>query len=407
MIKIHILIGVFIGVISYKNESKITNNINLSLKKAQLLMSNQENSISTNLTVKDTLTKKIEVHPFGNIDSKQVFLYTLKNSNGISLKVTNYGGIITSLLVPNKNGIKENIVLGFDSLEDYIEYPGYFGAIVGRFCNRIAKGKFTLNAKEYQLSTNENENHIHGGVKGFNKVIWEVKPIEGENFVGLELTYLSKDLDEGYPGNLKVKVTYKLTELNELKVEYKATTDKETIVNLTQHSYFNLSGNVKETVLDHHLKINATSFLPINSNLIPIGNIKAVENTPFNFSEFTKIGKNINKENTQLQLASGYDHTFVLNKENGNLAATVFDEESGRQMEVYTTKPGVQLYTGNFLSRATKNNNNIIFKNNEGLCLETQFFPNSPNEPSFPSATLLPTEVYSHSTTFKFSIKTN
>ncbi len=395
------------GVISCRNHSKINNNINSSLKKAQLLMSNQENIISTNLTVKDTLNKKIEVHPFGNIDSKQVFLYTLENSNGISLKVTNYGGIITSLLVPDKNGLKENVVLGFDTLDEYIKYPGYFGAIVGRFCNRVAKGKFTLGSKEYQLSTNENENHIHGGINGFNKVIWDVKQIEGADFVGIELSYLSKDMDEGYPGNLKVTVTYKLTELNELKVEYIATTDKETIVNLTQHSYFNLSGNIKETVLNHYLKINATSFLPVNSNLIPKGNFKSVKNTPFDFSEFTKIGERINKENTQLQLASGYDHTFVLDKEKDNLAAIVFDEESGRQMEVYTTKPGVQLYTGNFLSRAAKNNNNTIYKNNEGFCLETQFFPNSPNEPSFPSATLLPNKVYKQSTTFKFSIKTN
>ena len=394
-----ILLCFFIGFISCKKKIQ-SNNINSTLKKVQLLM-NQNNNIAS----KDTLGKSIEAHPFGTINSKQILLFTLKNSNGVSAKITNYGGIITSLKVPNKNGIIENIVLGFHNLDEYIKYPGYFGAIVGRFCNRIAKGKFTLNAKEYQLSINENGNHIHGGVNGFNKAIWDARPIEGEGFVGVELSYLSKDMEEGYPGNLTVKVIYKLTDANELKVEYFATTDKTTIVNLTQHSYFNLTGNSNSSVLNHNLKINADYFLPINDNLIPKGNLKPVKNTPFDFSKLTKIEENINEENIQLQLASGYDHTFVINKTTNNLAAIVFDEESGRQMEVYTTKPGIQLYLGNFLNKATKQEVGSIFENQHAFCLETQFFPNSPNEPTFPSSVLSPEQEYYQATTFKFSIK--
>ena len=351
--------------------------------------------------------KNIKVETFGEIDSEKVLLFTLHNSNGISAKITNYGGIITSLMVPDKNGVTENIVLGYNTLNDYIKDSSYHGALIGRYCNRIAQGKFSLDNKEYSLTINFHPNHLHGGEKGFNKMVWDAKTIEGDNFVGLELSYLSKDMEEGYPGNLTVKVRYELTNENELKVEYFATTDKKTIVNLTQHSYFNLSGNVKSTILDHILKINADYYLPINSSLIPLGALQPVKNTPFDFSEFTKIGARINEENTQLKAASGYDHTFVLNKENQKLAAAVFEEESGRSMEVYTSKPGLQLYTGNFLSEFTPGKEAVSFGKRSGFCLETQLFPNTPNEPTFPTATLLPGEEYYESTTFKFSIKTN
>ncbi len=344
----------------------------------------------------------IKVETFGEIDSEKVLLFTLHNSNGISAKITNYGGIITSLTVPDKRGVAENIILGYNTLNEYLNDTSYHGALIGRFCNRIAYGKFLLDDKEYQLATNNDPNHLHGGLKGFNKIIWDAKTIKGANFVGLELSLLSKDMEEGYPGNLTVKVSYKLTDENELKVDYFATTDKKTIINLTQHSYFNLSGNIKSTILDHHIKINADHYLPVNRNLIPKGNLEPVKNTPFDFSEFNKIGARINDENIQLKIATGYDHTFVLNKENPTLAAAAFEEESGRLMEVYTTKPGVQFYTGNFLSNPTES----IYKNRNGFCLETQYFPNSPNQPNFPSTILLPKQQYKETTVFKFLLKT-
>ncbi len=364
---------------------------------------NNKNSIYSNSL--DKRKKKIKAQPFGKIGSNEILLFTLNNSNGITIKITNYGGIITSLAVPDKKGKKENIVLGYDNLEEYLKKPFYYGAIIGRYSNRIANGTFLLNNKQYQLSINDYPNHIHGGIIGFNNVIWNANPIEGDDFIGLELSYLSKDMEQGYPGNLTVKVKYILTNNNELKIDYFATTDKETIINLTQHSYFNLSGNLNSEILNHYLKINADKFLPINKKLIPKGDLESVKHTPFDFTAFEQIGARLNDKHVQLGFASGYDHTWVLNKKGKSLrkAAIVYHKESGRCMELFTTKPGIQFYSGNFLCNSdNKINGNIVYKR-KGFCLETQYFPNSPNEPSFPSTVLLPGEQYKESTVFKFS----
>lgn len=352
---------------------------------------------------------ELKINSFGKLGSKEILLYTLRNSNGITAKVTNYGGIITSLVVPDKNGIEEDIVLGYNNFDEYLENDYYLGAIIGRFSNRIAKGKFNIEGIPYLLVTNNNGNHLHGGKKGFSQAIWKGNSIKSNDFVGVELSYLSKDMEEGYPGNLEVKVNYKLTNNNELKIEYLATTDKTTIVNLTQHSYFNLSGNLKSDILEHQLKINANYFLPINNNSIPLGYKKSVINTPFDFSEFTKIGNHINDVDEQLNFGSGYDHYFVLNKENRNLelAAVTFDEKSGRLMEVYTTKPGLQLYTGNFLEASIVDGKSIGFEKRSGFCLETQYPPDAPNQPDFLSSILLPENRYKETTIFKFSTKQN
>ncbi len=351
--------------------------------------------------------KSIKVDSFGNIGSKDVLLFTLHNSNGISVKITNYGGIITSLIVPDNSGKKDNIVLGYDNLDDYLKNDFYYGAIIGRFCNRIANGKFSLDNKHYKLVVNNGINHLHGGTKGFDKVIWNAKPIEGDEFVGVEMSYLSRDREEGYPGNLDIRVSYKLTNNNDLKIEYFATTDKKTIVNLTQHSYFNLSGNLKSEITNHYLKINADRFLPTNENLIPIGSINSVKNTPFDFNEFKKIETHIHTDNKQLKFANGYDHTWAVKAYDGKLKkiAEAYEKESGRILEVYTTKPGVQFYSGNFLNaNETDVNGNLVYKRN-GFCLETQYFPDSPNQPNFPSTILLPEEQYKETTVFKFLIK--
>ncbi len=351
--------------------------------------------------------KSIKVDSFGNIGSKDVLLFTLQNSNGISVKITNYGGIITSLIIPDNRGKKDNIILGYDNLDDYLKNDFYYGAIIGRFCNRIANGKFSLDNKQYKLVVNNGINHLHGGTKGFDKVIWNAKPIEGNDYVGVEMSYLSKDGEEGYPGNLDISVSYKLTNNNDLKIEYFATTDKKTIVNLTQHSYFNLSGNLESEITNHYLKIDADSFLPINENSIPIGTINLVKNTPFDFNEFKKIKKHINSDSEQLKFANGYDHTWVIKAYDGKLKkiAEAYEKESGRVLEVYTTKPGVQFYSGNFLNTNEKDvNGNLVYKRN-GFCLETQYFPDSPNQPNFPSTILVPEKQYKETTVFKFLIK--
>lgn len=338
-------------------------------------------------------------------DSVQVDSYTLKNQQGMEVQIITYGGIITSLKVPNKAGVIEDVVLGYPTLAQYEKSSPYFGALIGRYGNRIAKGKFSLDGTEYTLATNNGPNHLHGGEKGFDKVVWSAEVLDDEG--ALKLSYLSKDMEEGYPGNLKTIVTYTLTEDNALEVFYEATTDKKTIVNLTQHSYFNLSGDFSKTILDHEIMINADAFIPVDKTLIPTGELKEVANTPFDFRTAKPIGQDIDVENDQLKNGLGYDHCWVLNNQNQGirLTATAFDKASGRFMEVFSDEPGIQLYTGNFLDGTLPSKQGGTYAYRTGFCLETQHYPDSPNQKKFPSVVLNPGETYKTKTSFKFSTK--
>ncbi|WP_333820772.1 aldose epimerase family protein [Ohtaekwangia sp.] len=345
--------------------------------------------------------------PFGKLpDGQEVSIYTLKNKNGIEMQVINYGAIVTSLKTPDKNGTLEDIVLGFDSLSTYLKGSPFFGAIVGRYGNRIGKGKFKLDGKEYTLAQNNNGQHLHGGIKGFDKVFWNIEEVPSTEGVALKLTYLSKDGEEGYPGNLSVEVIYTLTDDNQWKIDYKATTDKKTIVNLTQHSYFNLTGNVKRDILDHQITLNADKLVPVDKVLIPTGELKDVTNTPFDFRTATAIGARINEKDQQLEFGGGYDHCWVLSsKDSVKMAASVYEPTSGRVLEVYTTEPAIQFYCGNFLDGSLTGKGGVTYKHRYGLCLETEHYPDSPNKPNFPSVVLNPGETYSTSTTYKFLTK--
>ena len=350
--------------------------------------------------------------PFGTTpEGKEVQLYCVKNNNGMKVEIINYGGTIVRLFVPDKNGNSSDIVLGLNTLEQYMKESPYFGCIVGRFGNRIANGKFTINGVEYQLATNNAPGdipcHLHGGVKGFDKRVWDAKPILDKQKPGIELHYLSKDGEEGYPGTLDVTVCYRLSEKNELIIEYKATTDKSTPVNLTHHSYFNLKGEGDSTILDHILYINADSYTPVDKGLIPTGFILPVINTPFDFQTPKAIGDDINEDNEQLQYGGGYDHNWVLtrDKKGLTLAATLFEPSSGRFMEILTTEPGIQFYSGNFLTGEIIGKSGKPYPYRSGLCLETQHYPDSPNKRNFPSAILDPGEVYQTTTIYKFSVK--
>lgn len=337
-----------------------------------------------------------------NVDS-----YIMKNKNGMELKVITYGGIITSLKVPNKNQVLEDVVLGYDSLADYTKNNPYFGAIIGRYGNRIAKGKFSLDGADYQLATNDGPNNLHGGLKGFDKVVWNAAEIKDKSSTSLVLTYLSEDMEEGFPGNLETKVTYTLTNNNELEVTYEATTDKKTIVNLTQHSYFNLSGDFSKTILDHEITIDADTFIPVDNTLIPTGELKNVTNTPFDFRVAKIVGQDIEVKDDQLEKGLGYDHCWVLNNQNEGLrlVSTAYHKESGRLLEIFSNEPGIQLYTGNFLDGTLPSKQGGTYGYRTGFCLETQHYPDTPNQKGFPSVVLNPGEKYSSSTTFKFSTK--
>lgn len=342
-------------------------------------------------------------------DFDSVRLYQLKNKSGMEVKITNYGATVTSIKVADKNGEYEDIALGYNSVEGYmnaVDKP-YFGSIVGRYGNRIAKGKFTLDGNTYTLAKNNGPNHLHGGVIGFDKVVWDANPIKGKGFTGLELTYLAKDMEEGYPGNLDIKVVYKLTDDNELLIDFYATTDKATPVNLTNHTYFNLAGEGNGTILNHELMVNADNYTPVDETLIPTGKIAAVEGTPFDFTTAKAIGRDINQDNEQLKFGGGYDHNFVLNKETDGmtLAATVYEPTSGRFMEVLTEEPGIQFYCGNFLDGRLKGKSGKSYVHRGGFCLETQHYPDSPNQPNFPSTILLPGQVYQTKTVYRFSTK--
>lgn len=354
---------------------------------------------STNTTTTNMKTG-IQQADWGESDGKKVYLYTLTNKNGTQVKISNYGGTITSWIAPDNKGNKSDIVLGFNDLKGYRSNSPYFGATVGRYGNRIADAKFTLDGKTYKLAANNGKNSLHGGLKGFDKVVWDAAPISDATS-SLTLNYLSKDGEEGFPGNLRVSVKFTLSDENELKIVYDAETDKATPVNLTNHSYFNLTGDASNTILNHVLMIDADRYTPVDATLIPTGELKPVKGTPFDFTTPHKIGARID------QVKGGYDHNYVLNKKGNTFgkAAEVTDSISGRKLEVYTDQPGVQFYSGNFLDGSIKTDEGKPIPKHGAMCLETQHFPDSPNKPAFPSTILKPGEKYHTETTYKVSVQ--
>jgi aldose 1-epimerase len=342
-------------------------------------------------------------------DGKRVDLYTLTNAGGMEVKITSYGATVVSLVVPDRNSKPADVVLGYDSLEDYIAGGYYFGCIAGRYANRIAGGKFTLDGTEYRLAANDGGNHLHGGLRGFDKMVWQAREFEDNVDMGLRFSYLSPEGEEGYPGNLACTVIYTLNAANELKIDYRAATDTPTIVNLTQHAYFNLAGAGSGNILSHELMINADRFTPVDSRLIPTGELKSVQGTPFDFTRSTAIGARIDSDDEQLILGKGYDHNWVLNKDvdGPSLAARALERDSGRTLEVYTTQPGLQFYSGNFLANRIAAKAGQIYHHRGGFCLETQHFPDSPNRPNFPSTVLEPGAKYEHTTIYKFTAERN
>lgn len=337
---------------------------------------------------------------WGNADQKEVYLYTLTNKNAMKVQITNYGGIVVAIYTKDKNDSLANVILGFDSLASYKGTHPFFGALVGRYANRIAKGNFKLNNKEYKLHINNGKNSLHGGLAGFDKKVWDASEIAGNDSVALQLTYTSPDMEEGYPGTLKSTVIYVLNDSNELKIYYSAETDKPTVINLTNHSYFNLTGG-KESILNHHITLFADSITPVNDELIPTGKIDPLAGTAFDFTSAHAIGERIDK------VPGGYDHNFVISKPKGAYgpAVEVLEPNSGRFLEMYTTEPGVQFYTGNFLDGSLTGYNNTVYNKNWGFCLEAQHYPDSPNQPNFPTAVLNPGEKYYQLTVYKFSVK--
>jgi len=338
-------------------------------------------------------------------EGESVDLYTLRNAHGVEAKITNYGGIVTSLKVPDRSGKFDDIVLGFNDFDSYLKGHPYFGAIIGRYGNRIAKGRFTLNGVEYKLAVNNGENHLHGGIKAFDKVVWTGKESKTAAGPAVTLTYLSKDGEEGYPGNLNVTVVYTLTNHDELRIDYSATTDKDTVTNLTHHSYFNLAGEGNGDILNHRVMINATRFVPTDAGSIPTGELRNVAGTPFDFRKLTAIGARINQDEEQLKLGNGYDHTWIINGRPGalRLAAQAFEPRSGRRMQVWTTEPGMQFYTGNFLDGTLTGKSGKIYQRRYGFCFETQHYPDSPNHPAFPTTTLKKGATYRSTTIYRFS----
>jgi aldose 1-epimerase len=342
---------------------------------------------------------------FGKLNNgKEVYMYTLKNKNGMTAEITNYGATVVSLFVPDKNGKFADVILGYDSLQSYENGTSYFGAIVGRYGNRIGKGRFTLEGKTYQLTINNGENHLHGGTIGFNKKLWGTDSFDGHS---LKMTLVSPDGDQGYPGALTLTVTYTLGDNNELKIDYFATTDKPTILNPTNHCYFNLTGNPENTILSHVLMINADKYTPINSEFITTGEISNVAGTPMDFRSPTPIGQRINDNFTQLKNGNGYDHNWVLNDYNGKVreAATVYDPSSGRELDVLTDQPGIQFYSGNFLDGSEIGKSGVHYQHRTGMCLETQHFPDSPNKKNFPTVELKPGEKFNSTTIYRFTTK--
>ena len=350
----------------------------------------------------------IEKKQFGTTkEGQNVDQYLFKSKSGMQISIITYGGIITSWTAADKNGDYKDIVLGYNTLEEYETETPYFGALIGRYGNRIANGIFSLNDTTYTLAVNNGVNHLHGGLKGFDKVVWEAESMTSDTEASLVLKYLSKDMEEGYPGNLATTVTYTLNDNDQLEVKYEAITDKTTIVNLTQHSYFNLTADFNQTVLDHELIINADSFIPVDETLIPFGNLSDVSQTPFDFRASKRIGQHINDENTQLINGLGYDHCWALNDQDKGMrfAASAYEPVSGRLLEVFTDEPGIQFYSGNFLDGSLPSKSGGVYEQRTGFCLETQHYPDSPNQENFPSVVLHPDEKYESNTTFKLSVK--
>ncbi|NIG54190.1 aldose epimerase family protein [Chitinophaga sp. Cy-1792] len=372
----------------------------LLISGATLASCHNQSGTTETATKKDTMIAAQQARPYGESDGQQVLQYTLRNAAGMQVKILNYGGTITDIITPDKNGTLGNVVLSYDTLAGYQQKgQPYFGALIGRYANRIANAKFTLDGQSYPLAANDHGNTLHGGLKGFDKVVWQATQ-QGDST--LELSYSSKDGEEGYPGNLVAKVMYTLTPENALRIDYKATTDKATPVNLTNHAYFNLSAGADSTILDHELSLKASKYTPVNDQLIPTGKLTDVKGTPMDFTAPKKVGKDI------AAVKGGFDHNWVLDKKEGDLetVATLYHPASGRYMEVATTQPGIQFYSGNFLDGTLQfTAGGKKYPQHGALCLETQHFPDSPNQPSFPNVILKPGETYAQTTVYKFSVK--
>ncbi|HEU5404169.1 MAG TPA: aldose epimerase family protein [Terriglobales bacterium] len=355
------------------------------------------------LTMAAQKGSKVQKSDFGKVDGQQIYLYTLKNSHGMEVAITNYGAAVVSIKVPDNKGKIGDVTLGYDNVQGYVTDKSYFGATAGRYANRIAGGEFTLDGKKYQIPRNDGPNALHGGPVGFNKRIWTEKDLSGN---AIQMSYLSPDGEEGFPGNLKVAVTFTLTDQNELRFHYLATTDKDTVLNLTNHTYFNLGNQGNGDILGTELTIHASKFTPVDKTLIPTGDLASVKGTPFDFTSPHKIGERIGEQNEQLKLGRGYDHNFVLDRTKPGmfLAVHAYDSRSGRVLEVLTDQPGVQFYSGNFLDGSAKGKGST-YNYRTGFCLETQHFPDSPNHPKFPSTELKPGQKYETTTIFRFSTK--
>jgi len=346
----------------------------------------------------------VTTQSFGSFDGKDVSLYTLTNKKGDVLKLSNYGAVIVEIIVPDRNGKKENVTLGYDNLDGYVNGDPYFGKVVGQYANRIAKGKFTLDSVDYTLAINNPPNALHGGPTGWHSRVWDAQVLKNTDFPAIRFTYNKPDMEEGFPGNVVAEVVYTWTDNDEIIVDYKVTTDKKTVVNITNHAYFNLHGAGVGDILDHEAVIKASSFTPVDSTLIPTGEIRPVEGTPFDFRTPHLIGERIGEDYDQLKLGGGYDHNFVLDNAE-EVDAMVYDPSTGRVLEVLTDQPGVQLYTGNFLNGTQTGHGGKIYNYRSGFCLETQHFPDSPNQEAFPSVILMPEEPFLSSTTFRFSVR--
>lgn len=353
---------------------------------------------------KETQTPGVKKSLFGKThDGREAHLYTLSNKSGMQVVISDFGGTVVSIKVPDRNGKIGDVVLGYDTLEGYENGTAYFGSTVGRYANRIAGAQFSLDGKQYTLTKNDGPNHLHGG---FNKVLWDAEPESGKGGQSLHIHYLSKDGDEGYPGNLSVNVVFTLTDSNELKIDYTATTDKKTVLNLTNHSYFNLAGG--GPILNNELTLRASRFTPVDATLIPTGELRSVEGTPFDFRKSTAIGARIEQDDEQLKLGHGYDHNWVLDagmKDQPSLAAILYEPTTGRVLETLTTQPGLQVYTGNFLNGKDHGKGGQNYERRTAVCLETQHFPDSPNHPDFPTTTLEPGKEFHSITIYKFSVK--
>lgn len=346
----------------------------------------------------------VTTQSFGSFDGKDVSLYTLTNKKGDVLKLSNYGAVIVEIIVPDRNGRKENVTLGYDNLDGYVNGDPYFGKVVGQYANRIARGKFTLDGVDYTLAINNVPNALHGGPTGWHSRVWDAQVLKNTDFPAIRFTYTKPDMEEGYPGNVVAEVVYTWTDNDEIILDYKVTTDRKTVVNITNHAYFNLHGAGTGDILDHEAVIRASSFTPVDSTLIPTGEIRPVEGTPFDFRTPHLIGERIGMDYDQLKLGGGYDHNFVLDNAE-EIDATVYDPSTGRVLEVLTDQPGVQLYTGNFLNGTQTGHGGKVYNYRSGFCLETQHFPDSPNQAAFPSVILMPGEPFLSSTTFRFSVR--